>query len=1272
MERNERGAVRVAVFAVAWLLFSAGTARGQLFDNLRAFGERLATGSEAVPSMWEGGTEGPKGIATGDLDGNGQADLAVSNLDGTVTVYLNAGAGRFGRPIHLYDGAQTLRDIVIGDLTGDGKPDIAAAAILDAAVVIFPGQGGGTFGEPVRIGTWLYARNLATGDFDGDGALDLAVAGSAQGLRTYRRAPDGTFEPLSHIPELGTGFDWSKPVYSLKAVRSLGADRDDLVVTHAWLQEVCVFTSGAGGKLAVRGCVPQVRNAISLDAAPITGPAAEGRIDLVTCHIDVGVIQVRKGAAGPARFEETVHQEIAVPGGPRFASIIDIDGDGWNDLAVVLRYFDRVLTYRNNRGKLEPSYEMPVGTSPREIAGADFNADGQSDLAVINRLSGDVSVLIGYPGKVGFEVLDQFYLVDGEVSALVVADANGDGRDDVFQLHRASSDFSLRLAAPDGSLATPAFFTIGVSPVDLSLMDLNRDGHLDAIASSFGSTMTNGGFVSIRLGDGMGGFGPEKRIEPPATLPGGLFGQESADFDGDGILDLATGHFDCRLTMFRGLPDGSLVAVSTSSFAYESRAMESGDFDGDGDVDLAGASATGTIIVLENRGNFLADPNAFRTEYPSPTPGKFGTNSLLATDLNGDGDLDLVVGSPKGVMHYEGAEGMKFVLMTAALAGTESFQSVSVTSADFDGDGTKEIAAACQILSCITILKKGPGGYSPALTVDIPAGRFIASGDLDGDGHADLVGTGSALWTSLSSRRAERAGPPVFEDRRERIEGLVINEILASNSLFAVAKAQGRRTDWVEIYNGSTGPIPLGGFKLALEAPGVPRREYQLPAEIILAKGGHFLLVSDVAGGGLPFHTGFRLPGEGGRLLLLSPSGAEVDLIEYPEQMENISYSRYRDGLPSFVFSVYPTPEASNADNGSVEPRVDLIRAVEGGNSFEEPFQPPRPGRAIRFYARGRDDVGIVTLSLLYRRLDIFEPEPHRVILFDDGLNRDGETQDGLFSGALAPALPAGGQIQFYLEGVDFIGTTVTIPENASLRPDIGGGKLYSLAVGVPMPRIEISEFVARNASGLVDELGQTSDWVEVRNCSGSPLPLDGIYLGDRFPASDDWFSFSAGKTLAPGEHLVVFCDGNPGQGPSHAPFRLDGGGGRLFLVGTTPLRAHGIIDAIEYGAQAPDVALGRSSCGGPWTNLEPTPGAVNGKPIVTAERGDANRSGLLDITDAITILMHLFGGGEAACPEAADTNGDNRRDVADAIYLLNYLFLGGPAPAGGQLVICR
>ncbi len=93
MEGNERGTRRIAFLTVLGFFFGAGSAHGQLFENLRAFGDRLEAGSPPVPSTWEGGREGPKGIATGDLDANGLPDLAVSNLDGTVTVYMNGGAG---------------------------------------------------------------------------------------------------------------------------------------------------------------------------------------------------------------------------------------------------------------------------------------------------------------------------------------------------------------------------------------------------------------------------------------------------------------------------------------------------------------------------------------------------------------------------------------------------------------------------------------------------------------------------------------------------------------------------------------------------------------------------------------------------------------------------------------------------------------------------------------------------------------------------------------------------------------------------------------------------------------------------------------------------------------------------------------------------------------------------------------------------------------------------------------------------------------------------
>jgi len=64
--------------------------------------------------------------------------------------------------------------------------------------------------------------------------------------------------------------------------------------------------------------------------------------------------------------------------------------------------------------------------------------------------------------------------------------------------------------------------------------------------------------------------------------------------------------------------------------------------------------------------------------------------------------------------------------------------------------------------------------------------------------------------------------------------------------------------------------------------------------------------------------------------------------------------------------------------------------------------------------------------------------------------------------------------------------------------------------------------------------------------------------------------------------------------------------------------------------------------------------------------RGDSNRDGAVDISDAITTLLYLFGGGgggEVPCLDALDTNDDGVTDISDASYGLDYLFRGGPAP---------
>lgn len=62
--------------------------------------------------------------------------------------------------------------------------------------------------------------------------------------------------------------------------------------------------------------------------------------------------------------------------------------------------------------------------------------------------------------------------------------------------------------------------------------------------------------------------------------------------------------------------------------------------------------------------------------------------------------------------------------------------------------------------------------------------------------------------------------------------------------------------------------------------------------------------------------------------------------------------------------------------------------------------------------------------------------------------------------------------------------------------------------------------------------------------------------------------------------------------------------------------------------------------------------------------RGDSNRDSVVDISDAIKILLYLFRGDELSCLDAADVNDDGSIDISDATYLLSYLFRGGPMPS--------
>jgi hypothetical protein len=1191
----------ILALVVACFLYPARVS-AQLFTNLNAYTSRLPVGDPSIRAT--NSPDGPKGIATADFNGDSRPDLAIANTDGSVTVYFNIGQGKFGPATHLQTGVQELRGIIADDLTGDGQADITVAAPYAGRIFLFANENG-TFAAPRVMPMWDGARNLVAGDFNGDSYKDLVVAGTTNGIRQLRNLGSGDFVTVTNVVTLGAvNQDFPKPLYALGAFRPAGSARDELVVTHADSDKLWILAPGADGSLRITGIVTN-QNIHAVATGSLLQPAASTHLDLITASRDFGTINVHRGIDDPARFQQTVYQRIPVPGGPRAISIVDLDGDGWNDVVVVLRNFDRVLSYHNSNGVLVATSELPVGRSPRELVSADFNGDGHPDVAVMNRDSMDISVLLAHPGQTTFSSLDQIYPVDGEVSSLSVVDFNRDGRDDVLQLHRASGEFSVRLAKTNGLLGEPTFYALGTRPSAQVSNDINGDGIPDLTAANLGYNSVEYGSISIRLGTSQGTFLPEQRFSLPPSEAGNLFALVAADFDNDGDIDLAAGTFDCRLAFFENISTPTQTQfrfTKTHRFVYESRVMVAGDFDKDGDIDLAGAGYAGDVVVIENRGDLLTTSTLTRTDYRRTSEGKFGTRDIVATDVNNDGDLDLLVGSGSGVMVFYGAEGMSFFRASEKLPGTD-FPASAVAIGDFDGNGTRDVAVSCRVLSCISILTPDTNTiYKPALSVDVPSGEFLAAGDLDGDGQADLVGSGSVLWTALSSRRAQPTpATTTVNPTRDVTPRVVINEILAINSSLPLESDNDRNSDWVELYNAGTGSLSLNGWKLQLTQTnaleGQITSTFSFPPTAFLAPRAYLVIVFSEVKRTL-YHTGFRLPGDGGHLVLLNSAGQEVDSLRYSEQLENVSYGRYRDGLAALASNPYPSPGRSNTDNGPVEP----VAKVESITPF-----PPEPDAPIRFYVNGRDDVGIIALSVVWQRLDLAGSSPHRVILYDDGLNGDQGALDGVFSGVLVPGLPDGAAIQFYLEVTDLSGQTVLSPSDPVFASPGQPVTLHTLGLERPTLPVEISEVVAANENGLRDELGLTPDWLEIRNVSRAPVSLHGVSLGTGYFGMGSRYVFSEDEpALKPGEHRVIYCDGRPDLGPSHAPFQLTRAGDALTLTITSSVGARLLVDSLTFGPQKVDTSLSRLGRGGPWYETTPTPrqqNVTNWNALLAADR---------------------------------------------------------------------
>ncbi|EDQ85061.1 uncharacterized protein MONBRDRAFT_12189 [Monosiga brevicollis MX1] len=627
------------------------------------------------------------------------------------------------------------------DLDGDGYPDIVVAQYASDRLAWARNDGRGNFGPTLTIDAGanvLDARALAIADLDADGHIDVLLGSEGTDQVAWYR---------NEGPTRNTSFTGPYLVSAIETKDPLAMAAGDLS-GNGFMDVVCATNVYRGGFIAYflnRGRGQFLARTILADGVQVSQIR---NIQLGDLDLD-GDLDIIAGSyytdhlfwfmnLGDGTFSEIISISHSAPG-PESIALGDFDGDGDIDVAVSMIY-NGYLTWFRNTLDTDPTLDAQSSFPALDLLG-NWDVDGNDIPDIVARRS-DSSLV---------------WFFNSDLTEPRAWDAQ---------------DF-------------------GTSELLVGAADFDSDGHPDLLAS--GGSARAGAWVS-------------RNAAYAVTRGGALAALATGDLDGDGRDDLVTAEgLEGRLDWYRSLGDGRFSprgmqnpnATVDDLWPRATAAVVVVDMDNDGDLDVLAANNIDNVVVWypNQGGGALSEARRVASTTTQVV-------HLSTFDANGDGALDvLVLDAGRGSMSWHRSDGLGSFFPLPYSLGTNLTGLKMACVGDLDGDGfTDVIANVVHAKRLGWFRNAGDGTFSVSnatlLPGQLPPVDVLALGDLDGDGHLDVVvgtaATSTILWYPNMGNGTFTAAR-VLTQTASGVHQLLLGDIDADDDVDVIAYLHGAK-----------------------------------------------------------------------------------------------------------------------------------------------------------------------------------------------------------------------------------------------------------------------------------------------------------------------------------------------------------------------------------------------------------------------------------------------------------------------------------------------